>query len=202
MRLRPAAFLSLLWSSALWAQAAPGREVRSGTLISKADPAASIVIDKSLQFAGAQTIDILKVAGAEQYFFIEAAADHSIRRFAWIQFEHYYPQNGYTYDYTGMELKPVQVGRLTFEGDVRVKENYFTMDDRPGSDSKAAENFLRAKGFNIDGTFVTLRLFHLPDATKRRELMVIYGEVLPRGASPDRLTSEITAHAIASIKVP
>ncbi len=181
---------------------APLREVNGGTLISTADPAASFVLDKSFHYAGGQSIDILKVAAAEQYFFIDAAADQSIRRFYWIQFEHYYPNNKESYDYSGMEQKPLAIGRLAFMGDVRVSPDYFTMDDRPGSDSKAAADFLRAKGFKLDGAFVTLRLFHLPDATKRRELMIIYGEVLPKGASEESVTSGITGRAQANIKVP
>ena len=202
MSLRPAACLLILLSSSLFAQAGPLREVNRGTLISKADPAASLVIGDAFQYAGGQTIDILKVAGAEQHFFIDAAADHSIRRFFWVQFEHYHPDNTYTYDYSGIPQRPVQIGRLTFGGDVRVSERYFTMDDRPGSDSRAAENFLRAKGFRLDGTFVTLRLFHLPDATRRRELMIIYGEILPGGASSEQVAAAITAHAQAKITVP
>jgi hypothetical protein len=201
MPCRPAVLLVTLLSSTLRAQAAPLREVNRDTLISIADPAASFVPGKSFHYAGGQTIDILKVAGAEQYFFIDAAADHSIRRFYWIQFEHYYPTNKYTYDYSGIAQQPVRIGRIAFLGDVRVSPQYFTMDDRPGSDSKAAETFLRAQGFTLDGTFVTLRLFHLPDATKRRELMIIYGEILPGGASEEPLASEITAHAQANLSI-
>jgi hypothetical protein len=202
VRLRPSAFLVMLLSPSLFAQAGPVRKVHGATLISNADPAASFVLGTAFRYAGGQTIDILKVAGAEQYFFIDAAADHSIHRFYWIQFEHYYPDNKDTYDYTGIEQTPVRIGRIPFMGDVRVSPQFFTMDDRPGSDSKAATDFLRTKGFKLDGTFVTLRLFHLPDATTRRELMIIYGEILPSGSSEAQVTSEITAHAQANIKAP
>jgi hypothetical protein len=201
MRFRSPALVVVLLSSNLLAQAASERNVSGGTLVSQADPAASFTIDKAFQYVGGQVIDILKVAGAEQQFFIESAADHSIRRFYWIQFEHYYPDNEYSYDYSGFVQQPVQLGRLAFMGDIRTSEHYFTMDDRPGSDSKAAENFLRAKGFTLDGTFVTLRLFHLPDATRRRELMIIYGEILRGGASEEQVKAEIRAHAQADIAV-
>jgi hypothetical protein len=202
MRLRHAAVLATLLSSALVGQAESLREVKGDTLVSTADPAASLVVDKAFRYAGGQTIDIMKVAGAEQHFFVDAAADRSIRRFYWIQFEHYYPDNTHAYDYSKIPQQPVSIGRLAFMGDVRVRANYFTMDQRPGSDSKAAEDFLRARGFGLDGTFVTLRLFHLPDETKRRELMIIYGELLPDGASAERAAAEITAHAQAGLKVP
>jgi len=67
---------------------------------------------------------------------------------------------------------------------------------------EAAADFLRAQGFKLDGTFVTLRLFHLPDTAKRRELMITYGEILPGDASEEHARSEITAHAQANISVP
>jgi hypothetical protein len=200
MHLRSAIPVMLL-SFALVSRAATLREVEGGTLISPADPAASLAFNKAFPFAGGQTIDILKVAGAEQYFFIDAAADHSIRRFYWVQFEHYFPDNTYSYNYSEIAQKPVALGRLAFTGDVRASPHYFTMDDRPGSDSKAAEVFLRARGFKLDGTFVTLRLFHLPDDSKRKELMIIYGEILPAGASQESVKAQITAHAQANIQV-
>jgi hypothetical protein len=46
MRLHPTPFLVMLLSSNLFAQAGPLREVDRGTLISKADPAASFVFGK------------------------------------------------------------------------------------------------------------------------------------------------------------
>jgi hypothetical protein len=201
MRLRSTLILVILFALFAVAQTAELREVKNGTLVSKSDPAVTLTIDKSFQYAGGQSIDILKVAGAEQHLFIDAAPDHSIRRFYLVQFEHYYPDNKYTYNFSGIPQKPVALGRLAFMGDVRVSPNYFTMDDRPGSDSKAEENFLRSKGFKLDGTYVTLRLFHLPDDSKRKELMIIYGELLPSGASEEKIKSEITKHAQANIKV-
>jgi hypothetical protein len=192
---------ALLVASALIAQTALQRRVEGSTLISTADPSASLTFGRAFVYAGGQSIDIFKVAGAEQHFFIDAAADRSIRRFYWVQFEHYYPDNTEVYDYSRIPQKPVDLGRLAFMGDVRVKPRYFTMDDRPGSDSMAAADFLRTKGYRLDGTFVTLRLFHLPDATKRRELMVIYGEVLSPGAPEGPATAQIKAHAQANVAV-
>ncbi len=201
MRSRAFAVPGLLLASALFAQATLHRRVEGSTLISTADPSASLTFDRAFVYAGGQSIDIFKVAGAEQYFFIDAGADRSVRRFYWVQFEHYYPDNTEVYDYSRIPQKPVDLGRLAFMGDVRVKPHYFTMDDRPGSDSMAAADFLRTKGYRLDGTFVTLRLFHLPDATKRRELMIIYGEVLPSGAPEDPAAAQITAHAQANVAV-
>ena len=201
MRFRTLAIPVLLLASTLSAQSALQRRVEGTTLISTAEPSVSLTFDKAFVYAGGQSIDIFEVAAAEQYFFIDAAADRSVRRFYWVQFEHYLPSNTHTYDYSEIAQKPVALGRLAFMGDVRARPNYFTMDDRPGSDSMAAADFLRAKGYRLDGTFVTLRLFHLPDTSKRRELMVIYGEVLPSGAPEGPAAAQITAHAQANVAV-
>ncbi|MEP6571740.1 MAG: hypothetical protein ABJD11_03560 [Gemmatimonadota bacterium] len=202
MRVLSAVALLLSLPCTLIAQApAPLRQVTGGALVSKSDPAAAFVVDSAFHYVGGQVIDILRVAGAEQHFFVDAAPNHSIRRFWWLQFEHYYPENNYTYDYSGLQQEPVVVGSLAFMGDVRARPHYFTMDDRPGSDSKAAENYLRAHGYSLEGTFVTLRLFHLPDASRRRELMLIYGEVLPDGAPEQTVASAIKGRARASISI-
>lgn len=202
MHRRLAAVLFLLIPSLLTAQSPTTRQVHGDTLISAADPAGRFVFAGPFHFAGSQTIDILKVAGAEQYFFIDAASDRSVRRFYWVQFEHYYDTNAFTYDFSEMEQTPVLIGHLTFMGDVRVRANYFTMDQRPGSDSKAAEEFLVGKGFNLAGTFATLRLFYLPDSSKRRELMIIYGESVPPGSEAAAVAPAITAHAQENLKQP
>lgn len=193
--------LILLVPLRLSGQAPLTRTVSGRTLTSPAHPAATFVVDSAFRFVGAQAIDVVKVAGAEQYFFIQAAPDRSIRRFYWFQFEQYYPTNSYTYDFSEMRQQPVPLGPLSFMGDVRTSPNYFTMDDRPGSDSKAAETFLRGHGLILDGTFVTLRLFHLPDSTRRRELMIIYGEVLPPGTPETDLTAAIVRRAQAGVTV-
>ena len=193
------ALLLLLAPSSAGAHSAQAREVRGDTLVSGADPAATFVFSGPFRFVGRQTIDILAVAGAEQFFFVELAADSSIRRFYWVQFEHYYPSNEHTYDFSSMNLMPVSLGRLEFVGDVRVRDSYFTMDKRPGSDSQAARAFLQSRGLGIAGTFATLRLFHLPDSTRRRELMIIYGERVSAGTDPAAIAPELTARARAGV---
>ncbi|XHS76500.1 creatininase family protein [Burkholderiaceae bacterium UC74_6] len=168
------------------------RQFVNGSLVSANDPAASFTVNKDFHYIGGQRIDLFKLAGAEQHFFVDVSPGNSIRRFYWLQFEQFHPDNDKVYNYAGIVQQPVPLGRLLFMGDVRVSPNYFTMDDRPGSDSKAAENFLRSLGLNIDGTFVTLRLFHLTDASRRKELMVIYGERL----MPDTDASAVKAQII------
>lgn len=194
---------SLTVASVVGAQATLLREFKNGRLISPADPAVSLVVDSAFTYVGGQSIDIAKVAGAEQHFFIDADANKTIRRFYWLQFEQYYPSNNYTYNYAGIKgAAPVTLATLAGTGDVRVVDNYFTTDQRPGSDSKAAEDFLRARGYNLAGRFAVLRVFHLPDASRRKELMIIYGEAAGESATADQVRAEIITHAQRGIKLP
>lgn len=198
----PLIFLLAL-GSALQAQGAPPlRAVHGDTLISPADPSARFIILAPFRSAGGQMIDIQEVAGAEQEFFLDAGPDSTIRRFYWIQFEQYHPDNTHTYDLRWAPFTPITIGRVAFVGDVRVRDHYFTMDQRPGSDSKAGAEFLRAKGFKLGGTFVVLRLFHLPDAAKRHELMILYGEAVADSASSGPTQAGIIAHAQAGLAIP
>ena len=201
MRLRLMVVLVALLTIFATAQATLQRQVRGGKLVSKTDPAVVLEFGKAFRHSGSQVIDIFKVAGAEQHFFLDAAPDGAIRRFYWVQFEHYYPSNRDIYDYTGIEQQPLQLGPLAFLADTSVEPDYFTAGNRAGSDSEAAEKFLRAKGYKLEGTFVRLRLFHLPDASRRKELMIIYGEALPPGASGDQARSAVIQHAQENLKV-
>ena len=177
------------------------RQFVDGSLVSTADPAATFTAGKDFHYLGGQRIDVMKLAAAEQHFFAEISPGGFVRRFYWLQFEQLHADNDKTYNYGGIKQQPVALGALPFMGDVRVSPNYFTMDDRPGSDSKAAETFLRGLGLNLDGTFVTLRLFHLPDASRRKELMVIYGERLLPDGDPGPVKAAITGRAQAGMEL-
>ncbi len=200
MRLRLVIVLVMLPFMAT-AQTLPERPFRDGKLVSKAGPPVTLEPGKAFHYAGGQVIDIFKVAGAEQHFFVEVAPDSAIRRFYWVQFEHYYPDNSHQYDFTGIKQQPVRLGLLDFMGDVTVAPGYFTSGNRAGSDSEAGAQFLRARGYKLDGTFVRLRLFHLPDSSRRKELMIIYGETLPSGVSEEALKSVIIQRAQENLKV-
>ncbi len=178
------------------------RTVNGHVLKSGADPAVSLTIAPSFAYVGGQVIDIFHVAGAEQYFFVEAGPDKSVNRFYWIQFEHYYPDNSHAYDYSGIGgQQAVKLGTLEFLADTKVSKGYFTADNRAGSDSESGRELLASKGYKLDGTFVRTRMFHLPDASKRKELMIIYGEALPAGTSDEKAKSDVFKRAQESLKI-
>jgi hypothetical protein len=173
--------------------------VSGQTLKSSADPAVSITFDPAFHYAGGQVIDIMDVAGAEQHFFVDAGPDKQIRRFYWVQFEHMYPSVPQIYHYDKLAPLLAKLGGLSFVSDTASFANYFFMDSRAGSDSEATRAFLRSKGYKLDGSFVRTRMFHLDDS-KRKELMIIYGELLP-GQVTDQGKTENLSHAQQFLKV-
>jgi len=80
------------------------RKVAGRVLTSKDIPAVQIEFDKAFKYAGAQSFVLYNVANAEQHFFVDADKDGRIRRFYWIQFEGYLPDNTHTYTYNSPKI--------------------------------------------------------------------------------------------------
>jgi hypothetical protein len=172
------------------------RTVTGHTLKSTSDPAIVLEFPTSFQYVGGHAFDIFHVAAAEQHLFVEPGPGHSIRRFYWIQFEHYYPANQHKYDYSEIKQQDVHIGKLAFMADTRVAADYFSSDQRAGSDSQAALNLLKQKGYSTEGNFVRVRMFHLPDDSHRKELMIIYGEAIAPGADESQAKNAAVEHAL------
>lgn len=177
------------------------RTVTGRVLKSSSDPAVTLKIGASFEYAGGQTIDIFHVAGAEQHFFVDAGPDKAIRRFYWIQFEHYYPSNSHTYDYGGIKQTTLKFGPIDFLADTTIDPEYFTGGNQPGSDSEATQKFLEGKDYKVDGKFVRTRMFYLTDSTKRKELMVIYGEAMQSDSPEAQAKSNAQRHAQEFLKI-
>lgn len=176
------------------------RTVSGHTLKSTSDPAITLEVPSSFEYVGGQVFDIFHVAAAEQHLFVEPGPNRSIKRFYWFQFEHYYPENHHKYDYSAIKQQPVQVGPLNFMADARVADHYFTSDPRPGSDSEAALKLLQQKGYSTEGKYIRIRMFHLPDDSHRKELMIIYGEQLDPGTNETQVQTSATDRAVKGIK--
>jgi hypothetical protein len=152
------------------------RKVSGRVLTSKEIPAVQIEFDKAFKYAGAQSFVLYNVANAEQHFFVDADKDGRIKRFYWIQFEGYLPDNTHTYDYNSPKI--VNSGGFDFFADSYARSLTGNLG-RPDSDGNRARAFLAAKGFKMASTEVMYqRLVHLVDETKRNELMFIYAEDL------------------------
>lgn len=172
-------------------------QVKGQTLSSPELPGVSLNFAKPLTYAGGQRFNLYGVAVAEQHFFVETTAEGTVRRYYWVQFEHYLPTNEHRYKYKTERV--AKIGDLDFITDTRVFARYFGNESNPASDSAKAKTFFKAKGYRMPDAIVRARCFYLPDSSNRSELMIIYGEALTEA---DLGGTAIPADEPADVKYP
>ena len=152
---------------------APEREVKGNRLISKSNPAITIEVPRSAVYLGAERWDLYDVADCELHLFVEASPDKVVKAMYWIQFEAYLPTNEHTYDYGKDE--PVIFGATN-------------NTPRAGGDGERTRQMLARAGYKLPAERMSVRLVHLLDESRRKELMIIYAEDLaPSGYTAAQL---------------
>ena len=114
----------------------------------------------------------------------EAYPDKTVKAMYWIQFEAYLPTNEYTYDYSKDE--PVTFGGRPFWKN----SNFGPTNNTPraGGDGERTRQMLARAGYKLPAERMSVRLLHLVDESRRKELMIIYAEDLaPSGYSASQL---------------
>jgi len=167
----------LLFGGCLAALAAnpPERKVENNVVISEHDPKVRIELPKSVQYVGADRWELSGIADCELHAFIEADKQQNVQRLYWVQFEGYLPSKPdlhHQYD----SPRHTTIGGLDFYVDTWTGAN----DDKitPGSDLDHIEALIRAHGYKMPAGMMYVRLVHLLDEQKRKELMIICGESL------------------------
>ena len=163
-------------SSASYA-AQPVRVVSGNTLISQSDPAVKITLPDSAHYVGSDRFVLSdptlgKFDDCNLFAFVDSDAAKHIGKFYWIQFEAYLPsrpQLHHTYD----SPRHATIGGLDFYVDTSVSPS--NKQPEPGSDEAHFYSLLASHGYRRSD-FMYVRLVHLTDATKRKELMIIYAE--------------------------
>lgn len=149
-------------------------------------PAVSIGIDPRFKYVGGTSFILYELARAEQHHFVVADAQRRVEQLLWFQFEGYLENNDHRYSYP-TSMKTITLGGLEFLHDsdvLNIDEDY---RDRPTSDSAHVVNFMKDKGYRLEGDTMFKRLVWL-DANRRNELMIIYSETLePTGYRPSDL---------------
>ena len=162
----------------------PDRIVSGHGVSSSHDPRVLVRLPDDATYVGSDRFTLTKPEygefdACELFAFADADKDGSLRRVYWVQFEHYlpnHPELHYTYD----SPRHVSIGGLDFFVDIDASEG--TNTPRPGSDSEHFYGLLAAHGYKRV-PMMFLRLVHLPDAAKRKELMIIVGRRLPAGVT-------------------
>ena len=81
-------------------------------------------------------------------------------------------------------MQTTQIGNFQFNYDVKSMPNLgaLLMEDQ-GSDGQAMEHLLGKQHLVLPHNTVMVRMFHLPSADHRTELMIVYGEALPQNTA-------------------
>jgi hypothetical protein len=156
------------------------REVRGHTIISNRLPAADLTFGNDFRYVGSQVVNLYGNADAEQHVFVKGPSNGPVEGFYWVQFEHFLPTNAYTYDYR--PVRTADIGGLQFIYDVKAFTDYGATATDPRSDNAAVVALLARHNLALPKRAARVRMFHLPSADRRAELMIIYGEALPESS--------------------
>jgi hypothetical protein len=174
------------------------RTVRDNVLTSARLPQATIVVPHSFTYEGAVHWPLYNVADCELHAFVEADNKKKVRRLIWIQFEGYLP------DKPDLHYKYNSPNHTIIDGKdffVDAFARSHSAPTRQGSDSEHIEALLMQNGAFLPNNMSYVRLVHLLDDQKRRELMIIYGEALPElGPNADDLKDAGSANSQALLK--
>jgi hypothetical protein len=187
------ATLSLALACALPALAAePERTVSGSTVTSTHDPKIRVDLPTTATYVGSDRWMLLGFDDCEMHVFVDAGPDKRIQRLYWVQFEAYIPERPELHhDYSGS--RHITINGLDFYLDTWVQDA--GQPAEKDSDGDHQRRLLAAKGYQRPANAMYVRLVHLPDAQKRKELMVIYGEDLAStGFTAAQLGEHGTAH--------
>jgi hypothetical protein len=153
----------------------PERNVAGSAVSSIRDPRVQINLPESAKYVGADRWILYGIADCELHAFVEADAHKKVQRLYWIQFEGYVPSRpelAHTYD----SPRHTVIGGLDFYVDTWPRSN--REESKAGSDREHIEKLMVSKGYKMPANMMYVRLVHLLDDKKRKELMIIYGEDL------------------------
>jgi len=171
----------------------PERKVNGNVVASERDPKIKIEVPKPAKYVGADRWILYGMADCEIHGYVETDDKKNVQRLYWIQFEQYIPEKPdlhHTYD----SPRHAQLGGLDFYVDTWPRAN--GAETRAGSDRGHIEALVKARGYQMPSGMAYVRLVHLLDPEKRKELMIIYGEYLePYGLTAADLDEGGKAHA-------
>lgn len=174
--------------------AAADRGASGHLVVSRRDPVVSIRLPEAARYVGSDRFLLRdpKLGAFDRcQLFAFAEGDKASPTLYWVQFEEYlpsHPELHHTYD----SPRHAALGGLDFYVDTWITPG----TDKPeaGSDSEHFYTLLARHGIQHRDA-MTVRFVHLTDATKRKELMIIYREPLPAGETAAALAKGGADHA-------
>jgi hypothetical protein len=164
---------------------APSRTVLPHGVVSQQDPGIRIELPETAHFIGSVRWPLYDVADAEIYMFVEADDNKKVQRYYWIQFEAYLPSKpDYFYEYK--KGTDESIAGLAFN--LRARFGPSSETPKAGSDLEQAFKLIADAGYTLPADLMNVRFVHLTDASRRKELMVIYAEdMAPAGVTSAEL---------------
>jgi hypothetical protein len=170
----------------------PERKVEGNTITSKSDPTARVQLLNSPVYIGADLWILYGMATCELHAFVQADTRKKVQRLYWVQFESYLPTRPelhHTYD----SPRHTQISGLDFYVDTWVEPTGEHI--KPDSDVEHIHTLLETHGYKLPSGTMSVRLVHLLDQEKRKELMFIYSEdAASTGHTASELRSGGPAH--------
>jgi hypothetical protein len=151
----------------------PERKVEGSVITSERDPRVRIHLPNSAQYLGADRWVLYDMADCELHTFVDADPQKNVQRLYWVQFEGYLPTKPelkHTYD----SPRHANLGGMDFYVDTWVRARDAEM--QPGSDLEHILALMHTRDYHMPAGMMYVRLVHLLDEQKRKELMIIYGE--------------------------
>ena len=164
------------------AQTPERKVVNNNIIISDHDPK---VQDRVAEIGVVRRVDrfvLLDIADCELYAFVEVDDQKNVQRLYWIQFEDYLPSKPdlhHHYD----SPRHMTIGGFRFYVDTWVKRTNENIT--AGSDEDHIMALILSRGYKMPAGMMSVRLVHLLDEQKRKELMIIYSENLTGFAAAD-----------------
>jgi hypothetical protein len=166
------------------------RTVSANELVSEHDPPVTLRFDPAFHYIGGQKFILYGVAATEQYFFVETTNDNDLKSVFWIQYEAYLPDRTNIYNYDDSPLR-VTLGDYEFYTDTDVVEFDPQRKRLSGTDGAMARQFLASKGYTFPPNFAYARLVYLTDASRQKELMIIFiDDLLTQGLTAAELKDD------------
>ena len=153
----------------------PERTVHDNVITSAHDPKVHVRLPTSARYVGAARWVLFGMADCELHAFVEPDDRRRVQRLYWVQFEGYLPTKPHLhhrYD----SPRYATIGHMDFYVDTWITaagEN-----TTAGSDSEHINALIARQGYKIPAAMMYVRLVHLLDEEKRKELMIIYAEDL------------------------
>jgi hypothetical protein len=151
----------------------PLHTVKGTSVTSSQLPRAKVTLPRSFRYVGTDKWTLFDVADCEIFVFVEADREKRVKSYCWVQFEAYLPSKpNYSYDYKNG--KDIKIAGMEFN--IRPRFGEMETSPKPGSEIEHVIKLISGAGYKLPAEIVNVRLVHLPEPTKRSEMMILYAE--------------------------